>query len=146
MGYEVKRTIFVLKFEDPAMEGLVVRARKPSMGRQLDMMRFRDLANASPEELSQRSPEEFHSLLSFFIGFLDSWNLTENGVPVPCNIDGLLDQEDELIGAIISAWVEAVSTVSTPLEEKSRNGWQSEVVSIPTETLSGSRSSLPGQS
>lgn len=146
MGFEVTRTVFVLQFEDPKWEGLEVKTRKPSMGKQFDMMKYRQLAQINTESLSGADTEKLRELFEFFAGFLDSWNLTDNGVPVPCTAESLLDQEDDFILAVLNAWMGAVSKVPDPLEPRSNGGGQLEVASIPTETLSASLVSLPEQS
>lgn len=147
MGYSRKGTILQLVFEDPEMEGLVVQAKKPSMGGMLDTVSFQDLANIDPTRLSPQDAKRLREMFEFFGAFLVKWNLEdEDGTPIPCNIDGLLSQDAEFVLSIITAWLGVVGNIATPLKEGSNNGQQSEVASIPTETLSANLGSLPVQS
>lgn len=58
-----------------------------------------------------------------------SWNLTDNGVPVPC--DDVAAEGVEIVTAIINAWTEAANQVSTPLPRDSSDGETSPEESMP---------------
>lgn len=144
-GYRRKGTIFELQFKDPEMEGLIVRVKKPSMGGKLDMVQFQDLAKLNTANMSSEDIDKLRAMFAFFARFLVSWNLEEeaDGSPVPCNVDGLLSADDELVLAIINAWVDAIGTISAPLDETSNGGLPLAGLEIPMETLSPSLLNLP---
>lgn len=136
MGYRRKATVFNLKFEDPEMDGLVVKARSPSMGEMFDVMNFRTLA-FNPERMDEQNAERLRDMFEFFGTFLIEWNLeTEQGEAVPCDVSGLLSQDHDFVLAVVMAWLGVVGSVARPLGAKSNGGPPSAVESIPMELLS----------
>lgn len=69
---------------------------------------------------------------------LISWNLEDEdtGEPVPTTTEAVLDQDRDLMLAILNAWLDGINGVSAPLEQTSPDGQPSPVESIPMETLS----------
>lgn len=148
MGHRVKGTIFFLKFEDPEMQDIQVKAKKPGMGGKLDMIAFQDLSQMDARSLKESDRNRMREMFEFFGRYLVSWNLEEeeSGDPIPCTVDGLMSLDDDYVLAIISAWVEAVGGVPDSLKERSSAGPLSGVESIPMEILSGSQPNSSGQS
>ena len=61
-------------------------------------------------------------LREFADSCLISWNLGDNGEPVPANGEGLLRQEADLVIAILTGWMKAAGEPGTPLAETSSGG------------------------
>ena len=136
MGYVRERKVFRLRFDDPEMDGLVVRARTISLGQFLDVVGLREV---NPQQMSR---EELAKLFEAFAGALIDWNLEEpEGVPVPATLEGMHRQEPDFILTIIAAWVDALTSVPRPLGPASSNGATSLEASIPMEERSPNRPS-----
>jgi hypothetical protein len=133
MGHKRVVKIRKLIFEDPEMEGLEVRVRKPSMG---------ILVKAAALQGVRLGPDQFTDLLTDFAACLESWNREdEDGEPVPATLEGLLTEEDDFLGEVIDAWITTLSGVDAPLEKPSGDGDPSLVASIPMAPLSASQAS-----
>lgn len=152
MGYE-RGTTFVLTFEDPSFEGLEVRARGISTGhlfRILDLVEMLEEKNLSPAQIKQ-----LDTLFRVFAGCpagctaahedqggnhyarkLKSWNLTEDGEPVPATYEGLMSQDFEFTQTLVEAWLDGMVGTPGPLDESSTDGGQFQEESIPMEILS----------
>lgn len=143
MGYErkEKRKTFKLKFTDPEMDGLEVRAGTTSMEGLLKIASLQDEFKPGQKQFSVDDLKKVMPVFEFFAGALIDWNLTEDGEPVPCTVEGLLSQDPEFIMQVVSAWAEAVGGASAPLGPPSQGGTQFPVAQIPMETLSPSRAS-----
>lgn len=82
MGYRRKRKVYVLKFEDPELAELEVRAGGASVEQLMDLM---DLARfgAGGAKFGIEDMKEIKGLFDLFASKLISWNLeTEDGTPV----------------------------------------------------------------
>ena len=133
MGFEAPRTIFNLKFVDEEMEGLQIRACSPSMGEFFEVSKLADFADQDikPEDLPKLMP-----VFELFINSIKSWNLENDGVPVPITVAGLFKQDHPFIFKIIDAWMNAVASVPGPLVKPSQDGVQFPVaLTIPMEPL-----------
>lgn len=134
MGFEVE-TVARLVFPDGAYEGAEVFARcSLSIGEYLDFVTVRD----APGEDVRPWVE---ALYGAFAPYLVSWNLTRNGVPVPCNVDGLLSIDRDLVRAIIRTWQDTAVDVTGPLERPSSGGRPSAELRMTMEPLSESQAS-----
>lgn len=133
MGYDRKKKakIFLLKFADEDMDGLEVRIRSTTMAGLIDMAKLADLS----KEVTQEDLVALDPLFDRFIACLDSWNLEDDGEPVPMTKAALMDQDIDFVLEVIGAWVEAAAGVSAPLGQKSNAGELSLAESIPMETL-----------
>ncbi|MFJ7269431.1 hypothetical protein ACIQV3_22765 [Streptomyces sp. NPDC099050] len=70
---------------------------------------------------------------------LIAWNLEgEDGAPVPTTAEAVLEQDRDLMVAVLGAWLDTLNGVSAPLEPSSTGGDPSLVESIPMDTLSAS--------
>jgi hypothetical protein len=133
MGY--KRKTYLLKFEDPEMEGLEVRAKPPSTG---VLLRLSSLIDQRPKDI-QEAEERVNNLYATFAKVLTSWNLEEeDDTPVPATEDGLATQDLLFVVQIIKAYLRAVYGVSESLKEQSSSGDPILEDSIPMEPLSES--------
>jgi hypothetical protein len=139
-GYDRKAhaKTYLLKFEAPDLAGLEVLVRTTSMSGVMDMAGLADLGSGdiTPEQIKQLDP-----LFDRFVESLDSWNLEDDGQPVPMTKAALLDQDLEFVLSLVGAWAEAIVGVPGPLGATSNAGAQSVAGSIPMETLSESRAS-----
>lgn len=133
VGYVRQRRVFRLRFEDPDMAGLVVRARSISLGQFLDVVGLRD---ADPRQMART---DLDKLFAAFAGALLDWNLEEpEGTPVPATLEGLHGLEPDFVMAIIAAWLDAMAGVARPLGAASSNGDRSLEASMPMEVQSPS--------
>jgi hypothetical protein len=138
MGYEAKRKIFKLVFADTEMEGLEVTVRSTSMGNILQMA---ELDEMNPLALTKEDVDKIRKLFAILAGAMLSWNLEEDGVPVPATLESILAQEPEFVMTIIKSWTRAMTQASGPLAQPSLDGERSLEASIPMETLSQSQAS-----
>lgn len=106
MGFNANPTIYRLVFEDPALEGLMVRVRRGSVQIRSDF----DAA------------ETWRDQLAVIVRLLVEWNLVDDDeVTLPLTVDSLLATEDKVVAAIVDAWVQA-GQPSVPLEQPSTPG------------------------
>lgn len=118
MGFNANPTIYRLEFEDPDLEGLVVRVRRGSVQIRHDF----DQATTWLGQLEclQRA--------------LVEWNLVDDdGEPLPVTVDSMLATEDKVVDAILNGWVQA-SRPPAPLEQPSTPGVTGSVPPQPAET------------
>jgi hypothetical protein len=140
-GYDRKAhaKVFLLKFEDEEMAGLEVRVRTTSMAGMTSMAKLSGLANG--REITAEDIDQLDPLFDLFVSCLESWNLEDDGEPVPITKAALLEQDLDFTLSLISAWIEAAAGVAAPLEERSNAGGLSLAGSIPMDTLSPSLAS-----
>ena len=132
MGYQ--RRVYKLVFDDPEMNGLEVTARSVSIGVMRRVMALSD---------EEGTPETLFKMAEEFSKALVSWNLEEDGVPVPATLEGLEDQDSNFLLEVIGAWTSTIARVddASPLDSDSDSGPLSLAGSIPMETLSSSLAS-----
>jgi|ERR1044072_567283 hypothetical protein len=156
MGYERNR-VFLLTFEDPDLAGLEVRAKSASTGQLMSMMDLMELTNRDsldPGDIKRMDklfrtfagcPDECvqtHEDLGgepgvrHYISKIKSWNLEEDGIPVPPTYEGLMDQDMEFVVALVFAWMDGQVGTPGELGKDSNDGGRSVEVSIPMEPLS----------
>jgi hypothetical protein len=135
-GYVRERKVLRLRFDDPDMDGLVVRARTLSLGEFLDVVGLRNL---DPQRMAR---DDLDKLFGLFAQALLDWNLEEpQGTPVPVSLEGLHSQDADFVLTIIGAWVDGMAQVSGPLGAASSNGRPSPEASLPMEARSPSPTS-----
>lgn len=147
MGFERKRKIFKLVFTgDEDLEGLEVYTRSLSVGQMLQLVKLADKAgmvDGDPEtvDTDKLSPENVaavEAMLGYFAKALKSWNLEDNGKPVPATLKGVQDQDLDFILRLIGEWMSAIGGVSPSLGKASSSGPLFPAVSIPQVTRSPS--------
>ena len=132
MGFQNKRKIFKLTFSDPESEGLEVRAKSPTMD---DYLTLQGMAGV------EVGMQKFSELIGLFAKSLLSWNVEDDGVPIPATLEGAKTLEPDFLLEIMDAWMDAVNGVDAPLGKPSEDGDPSLVASIPMEPLSESQAS-----
>lgn len=141
MGF-VRNKIYRLVFDDPAMEGLEVRAKSVPLG---TILRLTHLTGQELTSLTAAAQTEaMGEMLDVFATALVSWNLEDeqpdgSTTPVPATREGLETQEFDFVMEIITSWMEALMAVAVPLGKRSPNGGPSPVASLPMEILSPNR-------
>jgi hypothetical protein len=131
MSFERKKTIFLLTFEDPELEGLEVRCKSATVSAMQGIMHAARAAESDPDEA--------FALFAKFAEYLISWNLTDEGEPVPCGAHGLMQQELGFAMSIVMAWLGGMTGGNKgPLGPRSDDGTQRLAESIPMDVLSPS--------
>ncbi|GAB3156207.1 hypothetical protein GCM10027258_62290 [Amycolatopsis stemonae] len=106
MGFNANPTVYRLEFEDPQFEGLVVRIRHGSIQIRADF----DKAVGWREQLE------------VFVRALVEWNLEDDeGKTLPFTVEALLGTQDNVVNAMLNAWVDA-GRPPAPLEQPSTSG------------------------
>ncbi|MGW3135892.1 hypothetical protein [Streptomyces sp. NPDC001139] len=133
MGYKRNPKIYKLVFgEDTDYAGLEVQVRGMSTGQ--------IIAAKTGKAVDGRTSEE--AMMELLADRIVSWNLEdEKGNPVPPTLEAFLEEDEDLMGAIINHWTQALAGVPDPLPDSSLSGEPSLVESIPTEALSPSLAS-----
>lgn len=127
MGFQRKRKVYKLDFEGTEYDGLVVRVGALTTGEYLE---FVTLTATADEDENQTA-----SLMEMLAKHLRSWNLEEDGEPVPCNFEALKANDLGMNMAVVHAWIGAMSGVDEETEKKSPSGESSLLASVPTENL-----------
>lgn len=137
MGFEFEDTEYELKFEDPKLDGLIVRMRSLTIGELLDLQMLFD--EATNGELPVSSVDK---LLAKMAASLVSWNVTRHGKAVPATLAGIRAQNLGAILRIIQAWMGVIADVPPPLSSSSNGTGQLDLErSMPMAPLSPSLSS-----
>ncbi len=124
--FQLEPTHYVLTFEDPRLKGLQVTMDRMSVGESLllDELRFTRAENVPQATANTRK------IYAILAAHLVEWN-----IGAPCDLDGLLAQDEAVPGAILPAWITAYRGVAAPLDSGSNSGPPSPEDSIPMETL-----------
>jgi hypothetical protein len=97
MGFEPQETLYKLTWEDPAMAGLEVTVREPSIDQLLSM----DAIGAADGK--GMDTDKVRGAFRIFADLLDSWNVERKGEPVPATYEGVVSQSPGFVMKIISA-------------------------------------------
>ena len=101
MGYRRIPTIYTLD-DVPEEEGLIVRIKSIKVGKLRRLMRL-----TSDDSADEEGIDELFTLLQ---ESLVSWNLEEeDGTPVPATLEGIEDQETELVMRILETWLDRMT-------------------------------------
>lgn len=134
MGYQ--RPTLKLEFEAAEMDGLEIRCRRPSIGA------YFALLDAAEKPIGD--PANRRALAEHIMPLIIGWNLEdENNQPVPATVDGFLAQDTPFIRQVTQAIVDVNRQVPGPLAQRSPDGEQFPVDSIPMEIRSPDPQSLP---
>lgn len=134
MGY-VRDKRYKLVFEDPEFAGLEITTKPMPTGDYLEMLALME----ERPETTRESKVQHERITEIFATALLSWNLeTEDGDPIPADLDQLRSLDLDLTLAVIRAYLDAISDVPAPLDEPSPSGGPSLEASIPMAPLSES--------
>lgn len=104
-GFTPEPTHYRLSFADESLAGLVVTVRSVSIRRRIAFNKTRFTAPKTTEE----ADKYIQDVYAEFCDRLVDWNLTdEDGNKVPKTVDGLLDQDEKVVEAIMKAWIGVV--------------------------------------
>jgi hypothetical protein len=106
MGFKRTQTYYNLHFDDPQLDGLVVKLRRGSIR---ERMEFEAL-------------EDWKARIDGLASFLVEWNITDDDdQPLPTTAESLWSLEEPTLVAILRAYTEAVYPAA-PLEDPSTAG------------------------
>jgi len=128
MSFQRKRKIYRLNFAGTEYDGMEVQVEGLTTGEYLEIVTLTGVTDDSGSETEK--------LLKLLASHLVSWNIQEDGVPVPADIEGVKSNDLAMNMFIINAWTDAMVSVPADTEKKSLAGDPSLVASIPTESLS----------
>lgn len=136
MGYKARRKTVVLRFEDPEMSDLEVRAYSASIGETIGFTRLSELVDAE----FRQQVDKLDELLTLFASKLISWNIeaeNDEGVleSVPATAAGLFSLDKDFAQEIVLAWLEGVVGIAAPLEQTSEAGVRELLDSLEMEPL-----------
>lgn len=135
-GFEAPRTVYKLDFEGTDLDGLEVRMRAGRLGDMLDPSNADIGTDIDPDNPTAEDIKAVRAKFEMIAEYLASWNLTEDGVPVPATTAGLMRQEPNFVGQIFAAWQRAQVAVAGPLPHSSTSTPPPDLSLIPTESLS----------
>jgi hypothetical protein len=116
--FEIPQRTVTMVIPDGDFAGAeIVASRDVSFGLVLD---FEDARNEGTKAGTIKA------ITTFADQALVSWNLSRNGEPIPATSEELLRLPPDLVGAILSAWGDALKGTPAPLGEPSQDGEQSE--------------------
>ena len=136
-GY--KRKTYKLKWpEGHELHGLEVVTKGVSFEKAFELASL--AAAIGTQESTEEKLATADKLFEGFARRLISWNLEEDdGSPVAPTLEEVKDQDMGFMIALISTWMDAVSSVDTPLPQGSKPGpSMAPEASLPTESLSPS--------
>ncbi|WP_097865958.1 hypothetical protein [Streptomyces sp. rh34] len=131
-GYRHKAKKITVKFEEPhEYAGFEAVLRGKTLG---EFLNLQGIGEVDKSSLFEQLREMSQSLLS--------WNLEdETGAPVPVTPAAVFEQDQDLMLALATAWMNGLAGVSAPLEPSSTDGQPSLEASLPMEPLSESLAS-----
>lgn len=147
-GYKPQRRLYRLDFSETEHAGLEVTARGTSMAGLLQLMELADEAGELAE-LDEKADKaviagKMREMFAPFARVIVSWNLLDDDdEPVPASLDGLLSQDPEFIGFVLSSYVQAISAAPPPLPGTSPSGGNSEEGLTAMAALSASLGNSP---
>jgi hypothetical protein len=127
MGFRPEPTIYNLKFDGTALDGLQARMSCCTIAETDDMLR----TAVKEGDINEDTLKDNDRILDLFVNHLVSWNLEDlAGQPVPTTREGINSQERGLIAQLIAAWQIAMSTVPNLSPPESSSGETSEEASL----------------
>jgi hypothetical protein len=126
-AFQRRRKVYKLDFSGTEYDGFEVHVQGLTTGEYLELVSLSGNAAESSET---------EKLLVLFSTHLVHWNLQDDGVPVPCTLDGVKANDLAMNMRVIDAWTDAMVNVPKSAEKKSLAGDPSLVASIPMESLS----------
>jgi hypothetical protein len=119
MGYEPQETLYKLTWEDPAMAGLEVTVREPS----IDQLLLMDGMGGAGKDMDA---DKVRGAFRVFAGLLDSWNVERKGEPVPATYEGVISQSPGFVMKIIAAMGKEFAKPDPTLQPGSNGGGPSQ--------------------
>ena len=112
-GFRPEVTHYKLVFTDEKLAGLRVTVSSMPIRKRLAF----DEHRWQPVTTFQEVTEKKTFLLQTLSEVLVTWNLLDprTGKPVPPTVDGMLDQDPEVMDPIVNAWIEAIAPAPRPL-------------------------------
>jgi hypothetical protein len=133
MGFRREPRKYLLRFEDPDLEGFEIVMKSLSVE---EFLKLTGYFTAYQQETGNEAAE---ALLGMFAKSIDRWNLEdENGAYVPATLEGVQGQELAFIMQILTAWMESMAGVPAPLPDGSNGSAPYPAASLPMEPLSPS--------
>lgn len=114
MGYRPERNAYRLVFEDPAMDGLVVRMKSVPVGQ---LMAIQEAAESlsDADDLTPADLGNVASILEIFADALLEWNVEDEvGAAVPPTLEGVKTQEVMFIAEVMKPWLAGHRQVQAP--------------------------------
>lgn len=133
------RKTYVLRFDDPDLEGLEIRAASVSLGKFLELLKLASVLDGD-DTMDAAAAEAIGGLFTGFADALISWNLDERHddeiVEVPATLEGVLAQDTDFMLQVIMAWLDVMGDVDVPLDRTSNGGKPSAAPPLPVAVLS----------
>lgn len=136
MGFEAPRKVYKLEFATEELAGLEVKVESLSIR---DYVRMTELVSNVDSDKPEQ--EAIDDLLAGFLSCFVSWNLEQDGNPMPATIESMYSLKLDFILQIIMAWLGAIAGVSRPLPGGSPDGKQSEEEKLGLTNISQSQQS-----
>lgn len=132
-GY--KRKTYKLKWpEGHDLHGLEVTTKGLSVEATFELASL--AAGLGSDAATEEKVKTANLLFAGFAARLVSWNLEDDDTPVPATLEGVQDQDMGFMISLITTWMDAVSSVDSPLPGGSANGQATAPeASLPTESL-----------
>lgn len=126
MAYRRKAKTYRLVWEEGDYAGLEVKAKSMPLGKFLEAApKFAAIQEKGA--ISTAEMVEMVEPLKMLAGAIVSWNIEDedddgNVTSLPCDFDGLMSLDPDMIFEILRAWTEARATTAPPLETLSLDG------------------------
>lgn len=126
--------------DDTGHPGLEVTMRGMSAKEYLRIMRH--MVGLNITEMTNESVAAAETVIGLMADYVTEWNLEDDdGKPVPPTAESLLDQDLDLVLAVLTQWTTAIGGVAPPLPSSSNGGGSYPEASIPMVPLSPNLSS-----
>jgi|SRR5712664_3947717 len=141
MGYQ--RKLYVLKWPDGhELAGLEVTTKGLPVKKLFKLTALGEQLSGDTNAATKVAAA--NELFAAFAERLVSWNLEDDGTPVPATLEGVTDQDMDFMIGLVMTWMDEVASVDIPLPQPSPNGVSSATgpdmaASVPMETLSPSQ-------
>lgn len=134
-GFDVSRTIYSLRFDDPRFEGFEV---------QVEAMSVRETWEYNDAVAEAADDAQVIRLMIETIGkHLVSWNATKNGEPVPATGEQFAELDGHYTSAVIDGWLQAIRPPKQDAPDPTRPAGASLEESLPMQTSPVINGSVP---
>jgi hypothetical protein len=126
MGFRRGNKVFNFKFQEGEYDGFEVKLKSLTLGEFATLLQLRE------DKLVEAGDDLFKMVGESLIG----WNLeTEDGEPIPANLEGLYTQDFSFLMFLMDEWMQAMSQVPVPLDRLPKGGGTSQELSGLMEAL-----------